>query len=1483
MLFILAQSLLAQETKQILVGSLQSWYSEGGCEPETGRRHLVSDQQDGLRWPAQYKLQDTEVAKGLWIGTTDYTDAAQYGGNFYAHKVVHMGPRVADIEEEFIPIEFKMIGKYDHPVVTVNHDDASGLSIADNPDSIDAQLYCDRQIFNKVNTSIGVTMERTISAWTVQGNDNYFIYDYLFTNTGNVDSDPDIEQNKTLTGVYFFFQYRYAPTKEAGAYGGSWLPQSATWGGATLLDTRGTNPASGDPFRAVFSWLGKHSQWAGPGDNIGGPDFLTDGHLGAAQYMGTVVLHADKAAEDKTDDLSQPSTTQYIDSDAGITYNNSQFDASKMDDEYRAMSAGHPAQTMAEAVGEGYANGYGGSVGGYSNVQGFGPYTLEPGQSIHIVLAEAVAGLSREKGYEIGANWLHDNGPFKLPDGSTTTDRHEYKNKWVDTGQDSLFKTFEAAKDNFDSGYELPSAPRPPEVFEVYSSDDHFKLYWSDNAEADANFGGYAIYRTTGRYDTTFRKIFSCGLHTQNPGIVHYYEDHDVAAGTKYFYYISSFDNGNSTLGTTLYSSMFWTRTTMAATLADEPLIDADLYVNPAGDDSNNGLSASEPLKTISTASKRILTGELHPHTIYLADGVYNPKSNGETYPITLSGYVTLAGNDKSTTILDADKMSTILKVYGQNSVIKNLTLINGADSMYYGGGIHAQNASFKVENVRIIGNSAHSGGGVFLSASDVFFSGTSILNNASLNYGGGIYLSDQSSVTFDQTNRSSIYNNTSAHIGSDIYSVGDNKRQAIVLDTSTVTNPSDYYIFPSGKFSCDILHGVVEQTDADLYVAPEGNDSNSGLTSASPLKTITAALKQIKVDPDMPHTIFLSDGRYSHDTNAERFPLYLNSHVTLSGASSKGTTLDAQNENMVFDCQFHSDVHIKDMTVTKAAFRGIHIAHSSVSLENMFVEDNGGKGIECADSSSVTLSNVTIRRNANSGLYVPNMATVNFDPDRRCNIYYNTASTSNGKEIYNNGSRMDVILDTFTVKYPTELYAYPIDNYTFDILNGKIKQIEADLYIAPTGDDQNSGLSETDPFKTINHALDLIFADEKRPHTIFLDEGVYSASETGETFPLTGKDFVTIKGKTQGNAILDGEGQNQLLNITDKKNMTIENITIQNGNATYGGGLYSFGSDLTLKNIEFKYDSSRYGGALYIDKNSYIELSEISFTGNKAYYYGGAIYSKNADFSARHTLFNGNYAKTKGGAICLSRSNPQINTSTFYNNSTSHSSSGALYTDSNESNPVIMNSIFWNNGSKPIYMSNGNITLFHVDYEGGTDNIYTRGGTPDWVGSNIFSDPAFIGGDPFNFNLTENSPCVDAGAPLFVWNGDTLLNMDASEYKGNAPDLGAFESVFTDIFPPTPKELPRTCFLFQNYPNPFNPKTVFSYRVGTKGKSLVQVELSIFNILGQKVVTLVNKKQRAGNYKLEWDASGYSSGVYCFRLKTDQGFIQTRKCIVLK
>jgi hypothetical protein len=89
---------------------------------------------------------------------------------------------------------------------------------------------------------------------------------------------------------------------------------------------------------------------------------------------------------------------------------------------------------------------------------------------------------------------------------------------------------------------------------------------------------------------------------------------------------------------------------------------------------------------------------------------------------------------------------------------------------------------------------------------------------------------------------------------------------------------------------------------------------------------------------------------------------------------------------------------------------------------------------------------------------------------------------------------------------------------------------------------------------------------------------------------------------------------------------------------------------------------------------------------------------------------------------------------------------------------------------------------------------------------------------------------------------------------------------------------------LYPNYPNPFNPKTTISYNVGAyRHKALLNIDLSIYNVIGQKIVTLVNEKQVAGAYKIEWDASKVSSGIYYYRLTTDNGFSQTRKMMILK
>jgi len=94
-----------------------------------------------------------------------------------------------------------------------------------------------------------------------------------------------------------------------------------------------------------------------------------------------------------------------------------------------------------------------------------------------------------------------------------------------------------------------------------------------------------------------------------------------------------------------------------------------------------------------------------------------------------------------------------------------------------------------------------------------------------------------------------------------------------------------------------------------------------------------------------------------------------------------------------------------------------------------------------------------------------------------------------------------------------------------------------------------------------------------------------------------------------------------------------------------------------------------------------------------------------------------------------------------------------------------------------------------------------------------------------------------------------------------------------------TKKEvIPEQYNLFQNYPNPFNPETVISYQLVAGG----QVSLKVYDILGNEIVTLVDKEQESGRYQVTFDASKLASGVYICRIVTGD-FVKTIKMSLVK
>ena len=119
-----------------------------------------------------------------------------------------------------------------------------------------------------------------------------------------------------------------------------------------------------------------------------------------------------------------------------------------------------------------------------------------------------------------------------------------------------------------------------------------------------------------------------------------------------------------------------------------------------------------------------------------------------------------------------------------------------------------------------------------------------------------------------------------------------------------------------------------------------------------------------------------------------------------------------------------------------------------------------------------------------------------------------------------------------------------------------------------------------------------------------------------------------------------------------------------------------------------------------------------------------------------------------------------------------------------------------------------------------------------------------------------------------------TVLNWSYSKQEGGTP--GGENNPITGT--ESKENLPDKFFLSQNYPNPFNPTTVINYSIPER----TLVNLSVYNVLGERITTLVNEQKNAGIYKASFNAEHLASGIYIYRIKAGQ-FNQTRKLLLLK
>ena len=346
-----------------------------------------------------------------------------------------------------------------------------------------------------------------------------------------------------------------------------------------------------------------------------------------------------------------------------------------------------------------------------------------------------------------------------------------------------------------------------------------------------------------------------------------------------------------------------------------------------------------------------------------------------------------------------------------------------------------------------------------------------------------------------------------------------------------------------------------------------------------------------------------------------------------------------------------------------------------------------------------------------------------------------------------------------------------------------------------------------------------------------------------------------------------------------------IGNCYIIDNSADWGGGIRSNDSFAIINNCFIGNNVALEGGGGLFFDNSSDTVINCTISGNAALgltFGGGGIYCWYSNLIIENSVIITNLGDWGGGFFCF-LSNPNISNCVISNNIANYRGGGIYHYGSYT---TIVNSIFDSNtGDGAIIFqanSTGSVTysnFFNNDgFAFGGDNIpeglgiitsINNNGDSCDVFSNIFIDPLFYAtaGDSAYY-LTANSPCIDAGDPSSPLDPDsTRADMGAHYFHQN---VSVDENTFSLE--------PFTFNLSSPYPNPFNQTTAISFEM----RDASFVNLTIYDITGREVQSLVNGHLSLGEHTVTFNSKGLSSGLYFVRLEAG-GLKDVKKMVLVK
>ena len=569
--------------KQIQVGNYWTWVDDmtAAGETNTGDRGGMYQNAHWMGWPA-CAVQNS----GWYMGTPNWKDE---NGTVWGVKLSGAAPVTYNEQQCTMPVAdqdgyyIRRYRRYQPPAIIVDGKPTQDKFPLEG-DAVDPSKIpgtADIMVTSTINTDMGVTVTQKVFAWSQRNHDDYIIFSYKFTNTGNVDLDDEIElPNQTLNNWYFLRASRLE-----------------RWDSEYWYSSRGE--LTTDTLRMQFAYPGRRRD-SKIVDNTGNGFWAPQPRwLWNAMSVGQAILHVDKSPADHSDDFNQPYMTATENSDL-LWIRNDPTSTGSADwaQVYKVMSEGWGWRGFVmDATGPSVRPGHHGTrmdeqaviagakyildlpwvTYGGSYFWAAGPYTLKPGESIEIVWADGYGNINPLKIWEVEGAWedktctpppgmtfdnaagvgLVDNMPpvYKaFPELYNKNYNDWARDCWVFTGIDSLMRNMNNAQWNQRHNYDVPVGPPPPDVVTVQSLPNKITVSW-DGTEAEkvSDFAGYRLYRSKGMYYEGHRNNVNTLEHGKwellktFPGKgIHSYDDADVTRGVAYYYVVTTYDDGVS-------------------------------------------------------------------------------------------------------------------------------------------------------------------------------------------------------------------------------------------------------------------------------------------------------------------------------------------------------------------------------------------------------------------------------------------------------------------------------------------------------------------------------------------------------------------------------------------------------------------------------------------------------------------------------------------------------------------------------------------------------------------------------------------------------------------------------------------------------------------------------------------------------------------------------------------------------------------------